>query len=115
MKTNSLLAYFDEENQKKFNSHKGLILRELKQRPGQHSYLLADRLQLSNEAVKKRLSELLESGFIKITGTTSFYGNLISNYEVVGQLDMFEKPKKPTLGKWLKTKYPEIYKKYQEI
>ena len=114
MNQNSLSAYFDESNQKKFKSHKAKIVRELSKRPNQHSYLLAHRIGLTNEATKKRLTDLLQENVIEISDNEIYYGNQVSIYKLRDQLSMFPKNKKPTLRKWLKQYFPDILKKYDE-
>ena len=114
MNKNSLNAYFDEGNQKKFNSHCGMIIRELKNRPNQHSYLIADRLMLSNEAVKKRLSDLINKELIVVSGDLSYYGNTVSLYKINNEPLLFP-VEKLTLRKWLKSKHPEILEQYEKM
>lgn len=108
MNKNSLNAYFDESNQRRFNSHRGMIIRELKRKPGQHSYMLSLHLRLTNEAVKKRLSDLYYDGLIEVSGTYNFGGNDISCYKINEQLNLFSSERKPTLKKWMQKNYPSV-------
>ena len=111
MKQNSLKAYFDESNQRKFNSHKAKIIRELKEIPNQHSYQLANNIILSNEATKKRLTDLLNEGSIEVSGSVEYYGNMVSTYRIKEQLTFFC-DRKLTLRNWMKDRYPENLKEY---
>lgn len=110
--SNSLSAYFDKSNQRKFRSHRGMIIRELSKSPGQHSYQLSDKLNLSNEAVKKRLNDLINDSVIEICGEAERYGNTQSLYKIKDQLSMFEVEKKMKLRKWLDINYPSILFEY---
>ncbi|MBT3206929.1 MAG: hypothetical protein HN704_18315 [Bacteroidetes bacterium] len=107
MKANSLSAYFDETNKRKFKSHCALIVRELYRNPGQHSYRLSAKLKLSNEGIKKRISDLLNIGIIEVCGEVKYYGNINSLYQIAEQLP--EHPvNKISLRRWLKKDYPFI-------
>ena len=110
---NSLKAYFDKNNQRKFKSHRAIIVRELVVNPRQHSYKLALRLGLSNEAVKKRLNDLINDKVIEICGDIDYCGNTQSLYKIRDQLSMFPVEKKLTLGQYLKKNHPEIYEEYK--
>lgn len=111
MNQNSLQAYFDESNQRKFNSHKARIIRSLKEIPNQHSYHLSMRVRLSNEAAKKRITDLLNEGFIEVSGSVDYYGNTVSTYRIKEQLT-FLCDRKPTLRSWMKENHPENLKEY---
>ena len=111
MNQNSLKAYFDESNQRKFNSHKAKIIRELSKTPYQHSYQLARNVRLSNEAIKKRLSDLLNEGSIVVSGSVEYYGNSVSLYRVKTDHEI-DSVRKPTLRNWLKDRHHEILKQY---
>ena len=111
MNQNSLQAYFDESNQRKFNSHKAKIIRELKEIPNQHSYQLANNIILSNEATKKRLTDLLNEGSIEVSGSVEYYGNNVSLYRVKTDHKIDFICKVP-FKKWVKDTYPEVLKQY---
>ena len=111
MKQNSLKAYFDESNQRKFNSHKAIIFRELSKTPYQHSYQIARNVKLVNEEVKKRLTDLLNEGSIMVTGSVEYYGNSVSLYRVKTDHEI-DSVRKPTLRNWLKDRHHEILKQY---
>lgn len=113
MNNNSLSAYFDENNQKKFNSHRARIIRELFSRPNQHSYMLSDRLLVSNEGIKKRLTELLQDGIIEVSSIEEFYGNKVSCYKITNEQK--ELHKKQNLRQWLKEKYPNILFEFESL
>lgn len=115
MNKNSLKAYFDKSNKRTFNSHKGMIVRELRLRPNQHSRELAIRLRLSNEAIKKRLTDLKEDDLIEVAFDTVFMGQTVGVYRIKEQLQMFPKEEKPSLRKWLDMNHPEILFKYNAL
>lgn len=115
MNKNSLMAYFDKSNQRKFNSHKAMIVRELKLRPNQHSREIAIRLKLSNEAVKKRLTDLKKEGSIEVAFDTVFMSQTVGVYRIKEQLSMFHKEQKPSLKKWLEINYPATLYEYEAL
>ena len=111
MNQNSLKAYFDESNQRKFNSHKAIIFRELSKTPYQHSYQIARNVKLVNEEVKKRLTDLLNEGSIMVTGSVEYHGNTVSIYKVISDPDPYSF-RKLTLRTWMKDRHPDILKEY---
>ena len=113
MTNNSLKAYFDKSNQRKFKSHRAMLIRELSKNPSQHSYQLASKLQLTNEAVKKRINDLMNDKIIEICGKSEYYGNTQSLYKIKDQLSMFKLVKPLTLKQYLKRNYSEIYEEYE--
>jgi hypothetical protein len=110
----SLAAYFDPANKKKFNSHSGMIVRELRIRPNQSRYQLSRKIFLDNHAIQKRLSDLKNLGFVEESGETDESGNTCATYRIKEQLDMFYIEKLP-LRKWLSIDYPEILHKYEVL
>lgn len=111
---NSLSAYFDESNQRTFNSHRAMIVRELKANPFQHSYQLAKKLGLTNEAVKKRLSDLTEFDIIETNGSVYVHKNLCAIYNIKEMQPLFP-VKKLTLRQWLKSNHPNIFNEYETL
>ena len=111
MNKNSLKAYFDESNQRKFNSHKAIIFRELSKNPCQHSYQIARNVKLSNESCKKRITDLLNEGSIIVTDSVKYHGNTVSIYKVISDPDPYSF-RKLTLRTWMKEHHPDILKEY---
>ena len=115
MNQNSLSQYYDKTNQRKWNSTKARIVRELRARPNQHSRELSLKLQISNEAIKKRLVDLKNEGAIEVAFDTVFMGRTVSVYRVYEQISMFPIEKKPTFRQWCKANHPEILYKYEAL
>ncbi len=112
MNQNSLDTYYNEENQRTFNSHKAKIVRELRKAPGLSRWQLSSRLGINNHGIQKRLSDLSNDGIVEICGTTLYRGNPNSLYKVKDQLPLFP-IEKTTLRKWLKYNYPNIMHEFE--
>jgi len=113
MNQNSLSAYFDGSNQRKFNSHRAKIVRELSRNPNRHSTQLASKLKLSNEATKKRIVELKFDNIIEVSGNIEYYGNMRAVYKIKDQLSIFPEPTRLSFRKWVKKNYPDIIYEYE--
>ena len=112
---NSLNAYFDPNNKVKFNTHRGMIIRKLFAFPNQHSYLLAEKLNLKNEAIKKRLTDMHKEGIIEVSGNFVYHGNTVSLYKIKDQLQLFEVEKIPSFINWAKKQYPGVLNEYKSL
>jgi len=111
---NSLKAYFDPDNIRKWKSHKGQILHALRYAKYPLTrWDISQQIDLNDHAVQKRLSDLKNEGLIEECGTITYNGNDCSLYRIKEQLQLFNQPEKLTLKKWLQKKYPIILKEYQ--
>lgn len=115
MNNNSLKQYFDKENQRRWNSIKARIVREFRVRPNQHSRELAIRLKLSNEAIKKRLTDLINEDVIEVVFDTMFMNRTVSVYQIKEQLSIFKPNKKETIRQWLTRKHPQIMHEFDSV
>ena len=105
---NSLSAYFDESNQRKFKSQKAKIVRYLKGNPNRSRFSTGNHLGISSHSAQKRLSDLINEGTIKVTGERKHGENTISLYSLMEQLQLFDIPKKANINVFLKEYYPHI-------
>lgn len=105
---NSISAYFDENNQKKFKSQKAQIVRYLKDNPNRSRFSTGDCLRISSHAAQKRLSDLVNEGTIRVTGERKHGNNTISLYSLLNQLQLFGIPQKQTITSFLKEHYPHV-------
>jgi predicted ArsR family transcriptional regulator len=112
---NSLSAYFDESNQRKFKSQKAQIVRLLTSNPNHSRFYVGKMLGISDHAAQKRLSDLLTEGTIFVSGERKHGYNTISLYSIVQQLELYPGEKKPTLIKFLKDEHPDIFHKYNAL
>ena len=69
---NSLKAYFDPKNKKKFNTHRSKIIRVLFARPPRSRRQIAEITGLNEWQVGRRISEI---EFIKQVGNVIEFGN----------------------------------------
>ena len=111
---NSLKAYFDPDNIRKWKSHKGLILHALRYAKYPLTrWEISQQINLNDHAVQKRLSDLKNEWLIEECGTITYNGNDCSLYRIKEQLQLFSLPEKLTLKKWLQNNYPKIYTEYE--
>ncbi|MCK5605325.1 hypothetical protein KAR91_25760 [Candidatus Pacearchaeota archaeon] len=104
---NSITAYTNPNNQKKFNTQKAQIVRLLIDNPNHSRFYLGLRLGIGDHGIQKRLSDLYNEGIIQVSGSRKHGENTISLYSVVSQLSMFQE-KKPTLRQFIKKEYPNV-------
>lgn len=109
---NSIAAYFDESNKKKFNTQKAKIVRYLKDNPNRSRFSTGEHLGISSHAAQKRLSDLSKEGTITVTGERKHGDNTISLYSLSDQFKLFTFEKKPSLRKFLKANHPHILFEY---
>ena len=112
---NSLSAYFDESNQRKFKSQKAQIVRLLTSNPNHSRFYVGKMIGISDHAAQKRLSDLITEGTIFISGERKHGDNTISLYSIKQQLELYPVKKKPTLIKFLEDEYPDILHKYNAL
>jgi len=110
---NSLAAYFDESNQRKFKSQKAQIVRLLTSDPNHSRFYVGYLLGISSHAAQKRLSDLINEETIFVSGERKHGENTVSLYSIKQQLDLYPPEKKPPLKEWLKKEYPNILAEYK--
>lgn len=106
--TNSLNAYLDPSNQKKFNTQKAKIVQVLKDNPNHSRFYLGLKLGINDHGIQKRLSDLVNEGTVTVTGERKHGDNTISLYSLSDQLQLFSIPQKQTINAFLKEHYPHI-------
>lgn len=114
MNSNSLNAYFDKNNQRKFNSQKAKIVRFLSQYPEQSRFTLGYYLGISDHAAQKRISDLVNEGIVCPSGTITNGNNQVSVYSLCDNQHE-KKSAKISLKSFLKENHPEILEQYEKM
>lgn len=114
MNTNSLNAYFDKTNQRKFNSQKAKIVRFLSQYHEQSRFSIGYYLGISDHAAQKRISDLISDGIVYPSGTAMNGNNQVSLYSLCNTNDN-HKQIKMSLKSFIKENHPEILEQYEKM
>ena len=112
MTANSNKAYFTTYKIRQTNKKR--VLEALMIEPNQSRFEIGRRTGLGGFEAQRRLSDLLNEGKIKITGSRKHGKNEVSLYSVVDSFELFCF-KKLGLREWVKINHPEILKKYENL
>lgn len=115
MNSNSLSAYFNENNVKKFSTQKAQIVRLLSRNPNHSRFYVGRQLGISDIAAQRRLSDLLKENSIYVSGEREHGGNTISLYSVKLHQDLYPIDILPTFLEWSKINYPQIVFEYNAL
>ncbi len=111
---NSITAYCNPNNQKKFNSERAMIARDLLLKSNQSRLNLGRRLGINDIEVQRRLSDMKRDGEVQVTGSRKHGENTISLYSLTSQLSMFP-DKKLTLRQYFSKEAPDLLHKFDAL
>jgi len=96
-KSNSLRAYFDENNQRKFKSNRQKIYWYMFDvKTPQSARMVETATGIDYYSVVRRFADLRNDGEIEYTGDIEEFGNMCSLYKIKDQTSLFPVPKKKT-------------------